>query len=229
MISKEEFICQYCAKNIPLHNKKLHEVRCLKERNSANNIGSNSKPILNNNFNNSEGLSAQISERNSQTNQYSNPNSSSRISNIYSSNQILEDQLNFDNNSNSELNRNLSWKKEPNQQNQISENSYPTYIDKSKFKVVDKIPNDGNTGSRIENIQSKISGAMDMGQKEKIFSICPKCNDVVMDENIIDHMNNCSYKTCRYCFEYYPEEIIKDHLSFCEKNPQKKNYEDAIY
>jgi hypothetical protein len=46
----------------------------------------------------------------------------------------------------------------------------------------------------------------------------------VKDSQVESHRMDCAYRTCVYCYEYYPSEIYDSHLEFCEKNPQKSDY-----
>ena len=41
--------------------------------------------------------------------------------------------------------------------------------------------------------------------------ICPKCSLSLHPYLLDEHMTECKYKICRYCREFYPDQIIKLH------------------
>jgi len=68
--------------------------------------------------------------------------------------------------------------------------------------------------------ENDINGA----RSQENFSICPKCTEKVRDSQLESHHTECSYRTCPFCYEYYPSEIYETHLEFCEKNPDRSDY-----
>jgi DNA polymerase II large subunit len=40
---------------------------------------------------------------------------------------------------------------------------------------------------------------------------CPKCTARFSSIEFSHHYNNCEYRTCRFCKEYYPKSIIREH------------------
>lgn len=45
--------------------------------------------------------------------------------------------------------------------------------------------------------------------------ICPKCSAAVIPSHIDRHMRECPYSACRFCSEYYPTAIMKEHIMYC--------------
>ena len=58
-------------------------------------------------------------------------------------------------------------------------------------------------------------------KKESDFAtICPKCTQPLLDSEVAQHINTCSYQACRFCLEYYPDYLIIDHQFVCPQRTQ---------
>lgn len=53
-------------------------------------------------------------------------------------------------------------------------------------------------------------------EKDEFKTVCPKCTQYLKDSEIQSHMQTCDYDPCRYCLEYYPRMILRDHQRVCE-------------
>lgn len=56
---------------------------------------------------------------------------------------------------------------------------------------------------------------------------CPKCTNFVPDKKYKAHLESCPYTACEHCYDYYPNEIIKEHRPLCEKNPNSEGTEHS--
>ena len=64
----------------------------------------------------------------------------------------------------------------------------------------------------IKNNSDSESSKIIEKQSERMDDIiCPKCTVKLNPFFLEDHFAECKYKVCRFCREYYPEEILRNH------------------
>lgn len=51
--------------------------------------------------------------------------------------------------------------------------------------------------------------------------ICHKCSEKTTTDEYEDHVSNCEYSPCMYCYEYYPNVLVSEHMKVCSQNPQQ--------
>ncbi len=44
-----------------------------------------------------------------------------------------------------------------------------------------------------------------------------------------NHLAECEYSNCIFCEEYYPNSMIGEHISVCDRNPDKNEELNEIY
>ena len=225
MVSLQEcYECRLCGRDIPKHNKKLHEIRCDGRKMVNNQLivdNENSNQTIYENF---EPVYEDNNRKKINTDNYP-----SQIDSKYKKESVNPD-VNFDISSRYDDNRRNSG---------INIDEYPSFIHQESHIFDTSFPNLAPQGPQPTESMSNLSQSkfdllqsrLDFGDRHKDThgsSICPRCTERIPDKSLEQHSIQCSYKNCRYCFEYYPAEILNDHLQFCEMNPGCKNYEDYV-
>lgn len=96
------------------------------------------------------------------------------------------------------------------------EPSQPYYMDEKQpnFSNYPKVPEK----YRKEKIQSIPKPTI----KEDSI-LCPKCSMALSITHIDDHIRDCPYAACRFCSEYYPKAILKEHFVYCPARSNNRN------
>lgn len=52
--------------------------------------------------------------------------------------------------------------------------------------------------------------------------VCPKCTAKIDIDSLDYHIENCDYKKCGYCKEYFPEFIMEQHVVCCDQRQSER-------
>lgn len=105
--------------------------------------------------------------------------------------------------------------------------TYPIIQNKYKKEEFSRKDDDAPFIPR-KSTNSNYPGVLDKYKKETIAPrientrkndiMCPKCSMTVKMSELESHSQQCEYSACRFCFEYYPNFILNQHIANCPRS-----------
>ena len=92
----------------------------------------------------------------------------------------------------------------------------------SNLRRINRPPQTRNSLFPLSNLQQTLGSSRSLNQNRPIQRnsqnssniVCPKCTSNLAINEIETHLNQCSYRKCNWCQEFYPQQLIENHKKF---------------